>query len=160
MRTLILFVAGILVGLAAQAPLAQQKGRFVALNHVALSVENFDEAMKFYTSALGLKEGFAFRDANGAPILAYLQINGHTFLELQPATPTRPPGLSHVGFEVDDMSAAITQFRKAGLKVQDPFLSERTRARLANATDPNGVPLELLELPPDSLHKKLMASWK
>ena len=132
----------------------------MALNHVALSVENVDEAVKFYTNTLGMKEAFAFRDANGAPVLAYLQISRDTFLELQPATATRPPGISHVGLQVSDMTTAVAQFRRGGLNVQDPTVSERTGARLAQSTDPNGMRIELLELGPESSHRKAMDAWK
>lgn len=162
MRSLVVFVVGILVGSGVQVPTAQQGGggRLLALNHVALSVPNFDETVKFYTNTLGMKEAFAFREANGAPVLIYLQINRDTFLELQPATPTRPPGISHIGLQVDDMPAAVAQFRRRGLSVQDPTVSERTRARLAQATDPNGVRIELLELGSESSHHKAMDAWK
>ena len=160
MRSLVVFVAGILIGSAMQVPTAQQSRRLIGLNHVALSVQNFDEAVKFYTNTLGMKEAFAFRDANGAPVLTYLQISRDTFLELQPATATRPPGISHIGLQVDDMSAAVAQFRQGGLSVQDPTISERTRARLAQGTDPNGVRIELLELGTDSSHRKAMDAWK
>ena len=160
MRGLALFVAGLLVGSVMQVGTAQQGRGLLGLNHVAISVENFDDAVRFYTNTLGMKEAFAFRDASGAPILTYLQISRDTFLELQPSTTNRPPGFLHLGLQVDDMPATVAQFRQGGLKVQDPTLSERTGAHLAQATDPNGVRIELLELGPESLHRKVMDAWK
>ena len=107
-----------------------------------------------------MQKAFEFRDANGKPAITYLQISRDTFLELQPSTADRPAGFLHIGLHVDDMPAAVAALRKGGLQVQDPTLSERTKARLAQSTDPSGVRLELLELGPDSLHRKAMDAWK
>jgi len=35
-----------------------------------------------------------------------------------------------------------------------------TKAILSNITDPNGVRMELAELPPESLHQQAMERWK
>ena len=48
MRSLFLFVGGILVGLAVQTAVAQnQNSGIVVLNHVALSVPNIDDAVAY-----------------------------------------------------------------------------------------------------------------
>ena len=98
-RTVAFFVAGLLVGVALESGLAQERP-ITGLNHVALSVENFDAASTFYAKTMGLKEAFAFREADGTPYLTYFQINRDTFIELMPATrepsrgvrPRRPGG--------------------------------------------------------------------
>lgn len=159
MRTVTVFVAGILVGVAVQAGVAQQSRRLVGLNHVVFNVPNLDEAVKFYTKTFGLKQAFTVSDPVGAPALTYLQISGDSFIELLPATPARPAGFSHFGLQVDDIGAAVPQFRQAGLKVQEPTLSERTHARLAQATDANGNRIELLEFGPESSQRKAMDAW-
>ena len=99
----------------------------LALNHVAISVPDLEEGIRYYTKALGLKEAFTFRDNRGSP-LSYLQISRDTFLELQGATADRPPGLIHVGIEVADLRASIPRFKAGGLIVRDPSTSARTGA--------------------------------
>lgn len=158
MRSVSLFLAGILVGSAIQGAHGQSSRRSLALNHVAISVPDLDEGIRFYTKALGLKEAFTFRDNRGTP-LSYLQISRDTFLELQPATADRPVGLIHIGLEVGDLRGAVSQFRQAGLNVQNPVESERTRALISQATGPNGLRFELLEFGPDSLQRKVMNAW-
>ena len=51
MRGSMLFVAGIVVGLAVQTGVAQNVGNvgLVGLNHVAISVPNLDAAVAYYT---------------------------------------------------------------------------------------------------------------
>jgi catechol 2,3-dioxygenase-like lactoylglutathione lyase family enzyme len=159
MRSVALFLAGILVGYAIHGAIAQSTRAALALNHVAISVPDLDEAIRFYTKALGLKEAFTFRDNRGRP-LSYLQISRDTFLELQQASADRPPGFIHIGLEVADLRAAVAQFRKGGLNVQNPVESERTNALISQATGPNDLRFELLQFGADSLQRKVMNAWK
>jgi catechol 2,3-dioxygenase-like lactoylglutathione lyase family enzyme len=159
MRGFILFGAGLVLGLAMQTIGSQSRSDSLALNHVAISVPDLDEGIKFYTRALGLKEAFTFRDARGRP-LSYLQISRDTFLELQQASADRPPGFVHIGLEVGNLRTAVEQFRRDGLQVQNPTESERTKALISQATGQNGLSFELLEFGPDSLQRKVINAWK
>ena len=158
MRSVALFLAGVLAGSVIQV-VAQPGRGSLALNHVAVSVPDLDEGIRFYTKALGLKEAFTFRDNRGRP-LSYLQISRDTFLELQQATADRPPGFLHIGIEVSDLRARVTQFRQGGLNVENPVESERTKALISQAAGPNDLRFELLEFGPDSLQRKVMNAWK
>lgn len=160
-RGLVLFVAGILVGLAAQAGLAQGQND-IALNHVGIAVPNVNEAVAYYTQKMGFREAFRgpVDQATGQPALVYMQISRNTFLEIQPVTPQRPAGISHLGIEVQNMKAAVARLRQQGATVTDPNVSGNTKAILANVTDPFGNRTELGELTPDSLHRKAIESWK
>jgi catechol 2,3-dioxygenase-like lactoylglutathione lyase family enzyme len=153
-----LFVAGIVVGVAVQTPVAQNVG-LVGLNHVAISVQNLDAAVGYYTKTLGFREAFRNLDEKGQPTLVYVQISKNTFIELQPANAQRPPGLNHLGIHVENMAAATSMFKQRGANVSETRVSP-TKAILANITDPNGIRIELAELPADSEHRKAMDRWK
>ena len=159
MRGVILFIAGIGVGVAAQATLAQGRNE-VALNHVGIAVPNVNEAVAYYTQKMGFREAFRGPEQGGQPGLVYLQINRNTFLEIQSVTPQRPAGISHLGLQVDDMKATVAALRGRGVMVSDPNVSANSKAILANVTDLNGVRVELSELTPDSLQRKAIESWK
>lgn len=160
MRGLFLFVAGILVGLAVQAAIAQNQNRgIVGLNHVGISVPNLDEAVEYYTKTMGFPEAFRNFDEQGQPTLVYVQISRNTFVELQPSNAQRPPGINHFGVHVENMSAATTMFKQRGANVSETRVSG-TKAILSNIIDPNGVRMELAELPPESLHRQAMERWK
>lgn len=158
MRGCMLFVAGILVGLAVQTAGAQNVG-IVGLNHVGISVPNLDEAVAYYTQKMGFREAFRNNDDKGQPTLVYMQISRNTFVELQPANAQRPPGLNHFGVHVENMRAATAMFQQRGANVSE-IRTSPTNAVLANITDPNGIRIELAELPPASLHRKAMESWR
>jgi catechol 2,3-dioxygenase-like lactoylglutathione lyase family enzyme len=164
MRSFFGLLGGIAIGLALQAGAAQNQTPnrsegIVNLNHVALSVPDLDAAVAYYTKTLGFPEAFRSNDEQGRPQLVYIHVNGNSFIELQPANPQRPPGIIHFGLHVENMEAATAMFKKRGANVAD-IRPSRTKAILSNITDPNGVFIELAELPPDSLHRQAMNRWK
>ena len=161
MRGSMLFVAGIVVGLAVQTGIAQNVGNvgLLGLNHVAIGVPNLDAAVAYYTKTMGFPEAFRSLDEKGQPTLVYVQISKNTFIELQPANAQRPAGLNHLGIHVENMAAATSVFKQRGANVSETRVSP-TKAILANITDPNGIRIELAELPADSEHRKAMDRWK
>ncbi len=161
MRSLTLFAAGILAGILLMQPSAGQpaKATGIRLNHVGVFAKDFDESYNFYTKTMGFREAFSFKDKEGKPALAYLQINKDTFLELAPATGDRSPGLNHVGIWADDLKSTVSLLRERGVKVEDPRTGA-SKAPLTNVTDPNGVRLELLEFAPESMQRKAIDAWK
>ena len=161
MRGLLLFVAGLLCGLAVQTTLAQSDNAGVVLNHVGISVPSIPDAAAFYQQKLGFKEAFRNSDAQGNPTAMYLQISKNTFLELQQANAQRPAGISHFGMEAQNIKAAVAFFKQRGATATEPGPpSGFSKAILANVTDLNGLRIELAELGPESLQRKAIESWK
>ena len=167
-RGLALFAGGIAVGiLLMQHVVAQkdaqkgaQKDTGMKLNHIGIAVKNFDEAVAYYTKTMGFRPAFAFKNADGTPAVAYLQISRDTFLEIQPATAERPAGISHLGIETEDAKATVARLKGLGVKVDQAAASARTGALLTNAFDDEGIRTELLEFGPASLQRKAMNGWK
>src|SRR5215469_243974 len=156
MRGAFLFIAGIAVGLAVEAGVAQSlspnKG-IVGLNHVCIVVPDLDEAVNYYTKTLGFPEAFRSKDDKGNVTLVYVQISKNTFIEIQPANPQRPAGLNHFGLVEDDMKAATEMFKARGANLE-AIRTSPTKAILSNIDAPNAIRIELAELTPDSEHHK------
>jgi catechol 2,3-dioxygenase-like lactoylglutathione lyase family enzyme len=162
MRGVALFTAGLLVGTVMMQSGAAQKPSSdsgLKLNHVGFNVKDFQETLNFYTKTMGFREAFTLRDADGKPTLSYIQISRETFLELAPAGPDRPAGITHFGIEAQYVNAQVKRLRELGVKIDDPRVS-RTNTMLTAILDPNGIRFEIAELPPDSLPRKAMESWK
>jgi len=154
-----LFTAGVGVGVYLVPSVAQQpQNAGLRLNHVGLFVADFDESMRYYTETLGLREAFTIRDQAGNPTLAYLHITRDTFLEIAPASPQRPVGISHVGLWPEDLEQTLSVLRGRGVEIADPRTGS-TGSRLANVTDPNGVRLELVDFLPDSATRKAIDAF-
>ncbi len=161
MRTSIVFIVGILVGSAITTGFAQ--GDRLAgnnyVNHVAISVANFDEAFAFYTQKMGFREAFTVRNPQGQPTLAYVQASRNTFIELQPANEKRPAGLNHFGLHVENLKATVATLKERGVKVDDVRVRPDDSS-VANATDPGGIRIEMFEFGPGSPQGKAVDSWK
>ena len=160
MRGIVLFLTGIVVGLAVQTG-AAQKRTDVYINHVGVAVPSVPDALAFYTQKMGFREAFRQTDKDGKLVSAYVQVSKNTFIELQEANAQRPAGVSHFGMAADSIEDAVKMFRAGGATASDPGApSAFSHARLANVTDLNGVRIELAELTPESLQRKAMDSWK
>ena len=162
MRGLALFLGGLLVGLAVQTGIAQgDNDDIVGMNHVGISVEDFDAAVKFYTEGMGFREAFVVNDASGQPTQAYIQVSRDTFLEIRPARPDRPAGvINHIGLGVDNIRATLARLERNGVRVdaQGPRQGINN-AIISNAFSPGGIRMELTELGPESLARQAMDSW-
>ena len=160
MRGIVLFLTGIVVGLAVQTGVAQKRTD-VYINHVGVAVPSVPDALAFYTQKMGFREAFRQTSPDGKLVSAYVQVSKNTFIELQEANAQRPAGVNHFGMAVDSIEDAVKMFRAGGATASDPGApSAFSHARLANVTDLNGVRIELAELTPDSLQRKAMDSWK
>jgi len=162
MRACMLFVTGLLVGVglhsvAAQSSNSPNKG-LVQVNHIGMNVPNLDEAVAFYTKTMGFPEAFRVNDDKGQARLVYVQVSKNTFFEIQPG-PGRPAAINHVGIHVENMAAATKMFKDRGVNIGEIRTSD-TKAILNNITDPNGIRIELAELPAVSMHRQAMDRWK
>ena len=160
MRTVLVFVTGLAIG-AAVAPMVAQGDRLPGvnnMNHVAIAVENFDEAFAFYTKKMGFREGFTVRNDQGQPTLSYVQASRDTFIEIVPANANRRPGLNHFGLHVADLKAYVAALKQRGVTVEEPRQG-RGDSMVANATDPGGLRIEIFQFGKESLQAQAIASW-
>ena len=119
------------------------------VHHVAMAVNDLDEAVEAYTRLFGAHVEARGRLEHEGVEAAYLRL-GDGRVELVAAladdTPVgrflakRGPGMHHVAFEVDDLSAALVALAENGADVVDP----RPRAGLAGH--------DVAFVHPDSLH--------
>jgi len=155
-----LFAAGILAGMLMMQASAAPSQNGTKLNHVGMYVKNMDASLDFYTRTMGFRETYLFKDDQGQPAMAFIQVSRETFIELMPADADHPAGFSHAGFQVNDERATIAALRKKGVKVEDAHPGLRMKALSTDVLDPDGLRLELLEFTPDSLQRKAIDSWK
>ena len=162
MRGVMLFVAGILCGLAIQTTMAQSENAGVSINHVGIAVQSIPDAAAWYRDKMGFKEAFRNSDQQGNVTAMYIQVSKYTFIELQQANAQRPAGsISHFGMEATNIENAVKFFKAHGAMANEPCAhSAFSKARLANVTDVNGLRIELAELGPESLQRKAADAWK
>jgi methylmalonyl-CoA/ethylmalonyl-CoA epimerase len=103
--------------------------RLLGVHHVALAVEDLDEALETYRRFFGAEVEVADRMEEQGVDAVYLRVGeGRVELvsPLGPDTPVgrflekRGPGMHHVAFEVDDVEDAVEELARRGATVIEP----------------------------------------
>lgn len=110
----------------------------LAVQHVSLNVTDLDEAMAFYTGALGCE--VLPRPDFGIPG-AWLATGNGIQIHLIESPDFVAPAGPHVAFQTNAMDDEIARLRGLGVDVGDPF--ELNGQRQAFFTDPSGNQFEL-----------------
>ena len=163
MKSTLIFVAGVLAGALFIRPGVAQNDDLLprperALNHIGIVVADYDAAYEFYTGVLGLKDAYTV-ERGGQPLLTYLQLDRETFVEIIPARPGQPTGVTHFGMEVGDIDATVASLRARGLAVDDPGITP-ANARYVRVRDADDVEIEVMEFGPESSQFRAMRDWE
>jgi len=129
------------------------------INHVAIAVNNIEEAAKFYQNVLGLTlSGVEVVTAQKTRV-GFLKIGESNIELVQPADPDSPlvkfleskgPGIHHICFEVEDVEAEVKAHLEKGAALIDQKPrpgAHNTRVAFVHPKSSSGVLIELCELP-------------
>lgn len=128
------------------------------VNHIAVVVENLDDAMAFWVDGLGLELAHKEHVASQAVDVAFLPVGNSKIELLQPTDSEsgvakylqkRGAGLHHICFEVDDIEAALVKLKTAEIQLinEKPSVGEDGRKfAFIHPKAANGVLVELYEL--------------
>jgi glyoxylase I family protein len=125
-----------------------------AVHHVALICSDYEKSKHFYVAILGLQVIAEHYRAARASWKLDLALPDGTQLELfsfpnPPARPSQPEacGLRHLAFVVCDLDEAVAWLEANNISVEPIRIDEYTLKRFTFFQDPDGLPLELYELP-------------
>ena len=164
MRTLSALIVGLFLGIALTltlSPVSAQDTRIAGVrgvNHVGLSVDNFEESLAFYTQKLGFPEVYRFKNDQGQTTIAFVQAGPNTFLEIAPSNANRPVGLTHFGVQVDNMDATIGALKTRGVMATMPR-EVAPQWSVSSVTGP-GARVELTALGSQSVLETATAAWR
>ncbi|HXA00191.1 MAG TPA: VOC family protein [Candidatus Dormibacteraeota bacterium] len=132
------------------APPTEPSPALAGIAHVAFRVTDVAKSRDFYRS-LGFEQSFEFADP-GKPLVSYIKINDHQFIELYDrADDSQPLGLMHVCYEAADIESLWNEYTKRGLNSPAP-----RKARAGNLLfllrDPENQIVEYTQYLPGSLH--------
>ena len=129
------------------------------MNHVAIAVNNLEEAAKFYQNVLGLK----LTNVEVVPAqktkAGFFQIGESNIELVQPSEPDSPlvkfletkgQGIHHICFEVDDIESAVKALQEKGAIMIDQKPrpgAHDAKVAFIHPKSSSGVLIELCELP-------------
>ena len=133
------------------------------IGHAAITCQDIEGSLDFYTRILGLPEAFRMNRDDGSLWMVYLKTGSGGFIELftnggDPAeVPQNASGFKHLCLWVDDIEATLHDLKSKGLAV-DPegARTGRSKCRQYFIADPDGVRIELMQLMPESLQAQAL----
>ena len=123
------------------------------VHHIAIICIDYQKSKHFYTEILGLKiVREVYREHRDSYKLD-LEVAGQYQVELfsfpnPPARPSRPEaaGMRHLAFEVDNIDEAVFYIKEYRIAVEPIRIDEFTGKRYTFFADPDGLPIEFVEL--------------
>ena len=122
------------------------------LHHVAIIASDYEQSKDFYTRILGFTILAEHYREERQSWKCDLKLNDTYLLELftfpdSPSRPTRPEalGLRHIAFQVEDLDGIITHLSENQIVCEPVRMDEFTGARFTFFSDPDGLPIELVE---------------
>jgi methylmalonyl-CoA epimerase len=129
------------------------------INHIAIAVNNLEEAAKFYQNVLGLSlSGVEVVTAQKTKV-GFFKIGESNIELVQPSEPDSPlakflenkgQGIHHICFEVDDIEAEIKALLAKGATMVDQKPrpgAHNSKVAFIHPKSSNGVLIELCEFP-------------
>ena len=127
------------------------------INHLGIATKGIDEALKFWSDALGLENVHTEIVADQKVRVAMLPIGESRIELLEPTSEDSPiskflakrgPGIHHIAVAVDDIEAALAKLKSQGMRLIDE--TPRTGAEgclvaFVHPASTNGVLLELVQ---------------
>lgn len=121
------------------------------MDHIAITVRDMEENIRFYRDILGMPLTDHFHDEHDRAWIAFLEAEGCQIELLAPdkweaeeATPKQERGLTHLAFLVEDIEAACQDLKAKGVSfIQDPL--ESHGMKWAYFQGPEGAVLEFIE---------------
>lgn len=134
----------------------------LGIGHAAYGVKDLDASLRFYADQLGLEKAFTLTRDDGSLWIVYLYAGDGTFIELFPEKkpPLAAQGASykHLCLRVDDMSLTLDDLKKRGLVPLGPPSVGKDGNTQAWVRDPDGNPIELMQIAPESDQAKAVAA--
>lgn len=127
------------------------------INHLGIATKGIDEALKFWSDALGLENIHTEIVEDQKVRVAMLPIGESRIELLEPTSEDSPiskflekrgGGIHHVAVEVDDIEAVLTKLKEKGMRLIDerPRIgAEGCLVAFVHPTSANGVLLELVQ---------------
>ncbi len=130
------------------------------INHIAIVVDEIEDALRFWRDALGLKVARVEDVPDQDSVVAFLPVGNMEIELVEPASDEsgiarylnkRGPGIHHICLEVDDIKASLESLKASGVHLinSEPVIGTSGKMfAFIHPESTHGVLIELYELPP------------
>jgi methylmalonyl-CoA/ethylmalonyl-CoA epimerase len=127
------------------------------INHLGIAAKSIDDALKFWSDALGLENVHTEVVADQKVRVAMLPIGESRIELLEPISDDSPiskflekrgGGIHHIAVEVDDLRSSLTQLKNKGMRLidEEPRVgAEGCLVAFVHPSSTGGVLLELVQ---------------
>jgi methylmalonyl-CoA/ethylmalonyl-CoA epimerase len=139
----------------------------IRIDHVAIVVDDIDQALGFWRDALGLEVTHVEDVPDQESVVAFLPAAGSEVELVKPTSDSsgvarylkkRGPGIHHICFEVDDIEACLQRMKALQVRLINPEPIIGTggkRIAFIHPESTHGVLVELYELSPSEMEIRL-----
>ncbi len=129
------------------------KYHIMKIHHIAITVNNLEESIKFYTQILGFEIVKKFTKKDMKASVCFIKLNDFQIelwqfqdmkKNIESLNDIKVRGIRHIAFAVDNLKQSISQLKEKGIKFSEPKLGGSGHY-YSFTTDPNGIPLEFYE---------------
>jgi methylmalonyl-CoA/ethylmalonyl-CoA epimerase len=130
------------------------------INHIAIVVDEIEDALRFWRDALGLKVARVEDVPDQDSVVAFLPVGNMEIELVEPASDEsgiarylnkRGPGIHHICLEVDDIKASLESLKASDVHLinSEPVIGTSGKMfAFIHPESTHGVLIELYELPP------------
>lgn len=126
--------------------------RVTKLLHTRMRVNDLDEAIRFYTTVLGLEVLERETSPRGSQLAFLKAPNSDEQIELTSFPPNGPvyvqEDLVHLAFQVENLDVTLASLEARGIKVTDGPTHTSSGGRFLFIDAPDGYEVELIERSP------------
>ena len=128
--------------------------------HNAYNVADMKKTLAFYCDQLGLRHAFSLANDKGEPWIEYVLVTKDQFIEFfytQPGFVNRREGsYAHLCLQVSDIHEIARRMEEQGIDVYAKPSQGLDHNWQCWANDPDGNPIEFMQIMPDSLQAEAM----
>ena len=127
------------------------------ITHLAYAVADLNRTVDFYCGKLGFEKLFSLENDKGQVWLQYTKAAHGQYVEFFPADRVEPQSgqsFCHMCLESDDLLNDVDLFRSRGIKINQEVKEGADGALQAWIEDPDGNPIELMQLLPGSMQRQ------
>jgi methylmalonyl-CoA epimerase len=136
------------------------------INHIGIATRSIDDALNFWSDALGLENVHTETVEDQKVRVAMLPLGESRVELLEPTSDDSPiskflekrgGGIHHIAVEVDDIEASLATLKTKGVRLIDEVPrpgAEGCQVAFVHPSSANGVLLELVQTRPPSLTSK------